>query len=96
VQGPPGFIRNNEEWIIWILASEYGGAAPVEALSRYTVLPAAQIHDNLLYLERTGFLRLERDPAKHYPEELAGARLTEAGLALSAEIAERPDPGDLF
>lgn len=96
MQGPPGFIRNNEEWIVWILASEYGGAAPVGALSRYTSLPADQIHDNLLYLERTGLLLLERDPARHYPEELAAARLTDAGLALYAEMQERPDPGDLF
>lgn len=93
---PPGFIRNNEEWIVWILASEYSGAAPVGILSHHTALPADQIHDNLMYLERIGLLDLDRDPTKHYPDEIARARLTAAGMELFAEMKQRPDPGDLF
>ncbi len=93
----PGFLRNNEEWIIWLLAGEFGGSATPEALSRKTALPEDQLHDNFLYLERVRILSLTRDTARRYPHEIALVTLTDEGKSLYEELKERPDlGGDLF
>jgi hypothetical protein len=96
MQAPPNFIRNNEEWIVWLLDREYSGSATPPALSSRTGLPVDNIHDNFLYMERVGLLSLERDPEKKYPDEIATVSLTKAGRRLCEEIKQRPDPGDLF
>jgi hypothetical protein len=96
MQAPPNFIRNNEEWIVWLLDREYFGSATPSALSSRTGLPLDNIHDNFLYMERVGLLSLERNPEKNYPDEIATVNLTEAGRRLCEEIKQRPDPGDLF
>jgi hypothetical protein len=90
----PGFLRNNEEWIIWLLAEEPGGSGTPESLSRKTSLPIDQLHDNLLYLERVRILVLTRDPARHYPNEIAMVTLTGEGKKVLEELRERPDLGD--
>jgi len=90
----PAFVRNNEEWIVWLLAGEFGTTAtPAELIAR-TTLPLDIIHDNFLYLERVGILSIERNPAKQYPEEIARVRLTGAGLELYEDLKQRPDIGD--
>jgi hypothetical protein len=94
----PGFIRNNEEWIVWLLAEEFGGSAtPAELVSR-TTLPLDIIHDNFLYLERIRILSIDRDPAKQYPEEITRVKLIGEGLKLYEDLKQRPDIGedDLF
>mgnify|MGYP001163300289 CR=1 FL=1 len=96
MQAPPNIIRNNEEWIIWLLDREFSGSATPHALSSRTGLPLDNIHDNFLYMERVGLLSLERDPEKKYPDEIVGVSMTEAGRRLCKEIKQRPDPGDLF
>jgi hypothetical protein len=96
MQAPPNFIRNNEEWIVWLLEREYSGSATPRALSSRTGLPLDNIHDNFLYMERVGLLTLEREPEKKYPYEIAKVSMTDAGLRLCEEIKKRPDPGDLF
>jgi hypothetical protein len=93
----PGFIRNNEEWIIWLLAGEFRGAAKPRELSVRTGLPLDILHDNVLYLERMGMIRLDRDPGKKYPEEIAMIRLGREGQILVEELEMRPDiDDDLF
>jgi len=90
----PAFVRNNEEWIVWLLAGEFGTTAtPAELIAR-TTLPLDIIHDNFLYLERVGILTIERNPAKQYPEEIERVRLTGAGLELYEDLKQRPDIGD--
>jgi hypothetical protein len=90
----PAFVRNNEEWIVWLLAGEFGTAAtPAELVTR-TTLPLDIIHDNFLYLERVGILSIDRDPAKQYPDEIALVRLTSEGLKLYEDLKLRPDIGD--
>ena len=96
MQAPPNFIRNNEEWIIWLLAGEFSGSATPRALSDRTGLPLDNIHDNFLYMERVGLLSVERDPVKKYPDEIAKVSLTETSRTLFEEMKQRPDPGDLF
>jgi len=96
MQAPPNFIRNNEEWIIWLLAGEFFGSATPQVLSDRTGLPLDNIHDNFLYMERVGLLSIERDPVKKYPDEIAKVSLTETSHKLFEEMKQRPDPGDLF
>ena len=96
MQAPPNFIRNNEEWIIWLLAREFFGSATPPALSDRTGLPLDNIHDNFLYMERVGLLSIERDPVQKYPDEIAKVSLTETSRKLFEEMKQRPDPGDLF
>ena len=96
MQAPPNFIRNNEEWIIWLLAREFFGSATPPALSDRTGLPLDNIHDNFLYMERVGLLSIERNPGKKYPEEIAKVSLTDTSRVLSRELKIRPDPGELF
>lgn len=93
---PPNFIRNNEEWIVWLLDEECSGSAAPRALSDRTAIPLDTLHDNLLFMERVGLLTLERDPSRKYPDEIAAVRLTGKGSLLLKELRERPDPGDLF
>ncbi|NYT07724.1 MAG: hypothetical protein GKC05_05670 [Methanomicrobiales archaeon] len=90
----PGFIRNNEEWIIWLLAGEFGGSVTPGTLSARIGLPIDFLHDNLLYLERMGLIGLDRDPGKKYPEEIALIRLAREGQSLFEELKERPEIGD--
>jgi hypothetical protein len=93
----PGFLRNNEEWIIWLLAGEPRCSATPESLSLKTSIPIDQLHDNFLYLERVRVVALTRDPDRHYPNEIALVVLTEEGRKLYDELKERPDLGeDLF
>jgi hypothetical protein len=87
-------LRNNEEWIVWLLAGEFGGSSTPEILSRSIGLPLDQLHDNLLYLERVRLLSLERDPTLHYPFELLRATITDEGRIMYEELKERPDIGD--
>jgi hypothetical protein len=96
MQAPPNFIRNNEEWIVWLLEKEYSGSATPHEVSSRTGLPLDSIHDNFLYMERVRLLTLERDPEKKYPEEIVRVSMTDAGRRLCEEIKQRPDPGDLF
>lgn len=90
----PAFVRNNEEWIVWLLAGEFGMTATPAKLTARTMLPLDIIHDNFLYLERVGLLSIERNPAKQYPEEIARVRLTGEGLRLYEDLKQRPDIGD--
>ena len=90
----PGFLRNNEEWIVWLLAGELGGSSTPETLSQKTALPMDQLHDNLLYLERVKILSLERDPVHHYPHELERVTITQVGKQMAEELNGRPDLGD--
>ena len=90
----PGFIRNNEEWIVWLLADVFGGSVTPPALSERIGLPLDFLHDNLLYLERTGMITLDRDPGKKYPEEIAVIRLAPEGQTLFEELKQRPEVGD--
>jgi predicted transcriptional regulator len=90
----PGFLRNNEEWIVWLLAGEPEGSMTPEELAEKTSLPPDQLHDNLLYLERVRILSLERDPARRYPLELSRAIITREGRTMSEELRSRPDMGD--
>jgi hypothetical protein len=90
----PGNLRNNEEWIVWLLAAEPQGSATPEELAERMSLPLDQLHDNLLYLERFKIVSLERDPARHYPGELVRADLADEGWTLSEELRSRPDLGD--
>ena len=90
----PGFLRNNEEWIVWLLAGEAQGSTTPEELSEKTSLPLDQLHDNLLYLERVRILSLERDPARRYPREISRVVLTDEGRIMSEELRSRPDLGD--
>jgi hypothetical protein len=96
MQGPPNFIRNNEEWIVWLLDQEFSGSATPRALSDRTALPLDNIHDNFLYMERVGLLFIKRDPGKKYPDEIAMVSLTDSSRKLCEEMKQRPDPGDLF
>jgi len=96
MQEPPPFIRNNEEWIVWLLDEEFLGSATTDAVSSRTGLPLDTLHDNFLYMERIGLLSLERDPGKKYPEEIAKVKLTDASRTLCKELKIRPDPGNLF
>jgi hypothetical protein len=96
MQVPPNFIRNNEEWIIWLLEREFSGSATPRALSSMTGLPLDNIHDNFLYMERVGLLSIERDPGKKYPDEIARVSMTDTSRRLCEELKQRPDPGDLF
>ncbi|MDD1705665.1 MAG: hypothetical protein LUQ12_01340 [Methanoregulaceae archaeon] len=96
MEKPPNFIRNNEEWIVWLLAGEFSGSATPRVLSERTALPLDTIHDNFLYMERVGLLSIERDPGKKYPEEIAKVSLTGISRNLYEEMKQRPDPGDLF
>jgi hypothetical protein len=96
MQTPPNFIRNNEEWILWLLDGEFFGSATPLALSSRTGLPLDTIHDNFLYMERVGLLSIERTPGKKYPEEIAKVSLTDTSRKLCEELKIRPDPGDLF
>jgi len=96
MQAPPNFIRNNEEWIIWLLEVEFSGSATPWDLSSRTGIPIDAIHDNFLYMERVGLLSIDRDPAKRYPEEIARVNLTENSRKICDELKIRPDPGDLF
>lgn len=96
MRAPPNFIRNNEEWIVWLLEREFSGSAIPRALSSRTGLPLDNLHDNFLYMERVGLLSLERDPEKKYPDEIVKVSMTEAGRRLCEEIKQRPDPGELF
>lgn len=64
MKAPPHFIRNNEEWIIWLLEAEFSGSATPHALSSRTGISLDTIHDNFLYMERVGLLSIERDPDK--------------------------------
>lgn len=90
----PGFIRNNEEWIVWLLAEEFGGSVTPPALSARIGLPLDFLHDNLLYLERTGMIGLDRDAGKKYPDEIAAIRLAPEGQTLFEELKQRPGIGD--
>jgi hypothetical protein len=90
----PGFIRNNEEWIVWLLAGEFGRPVTPQALSERIGLPLDFLHDNLLYLERTGLITLDRDAGKKYPEEIAAIRLAPEGQTLFEELKQRPEVGD--
>jgi hypothetical protein len=92
----PRFLRNNEEWIVWLLAGELGESATPETLSLKTALPLDQLHDNLLYLERVKILSLDRDPGRHYPQELTRVTITKEGRMMFEELNERPDIGDDF
>jgi hypothetical protein len=96
MQTPPNFIRNNEEWIVWLLEGEFSGSATPLALSSRTGLPLDNIHDNFLYMERVGLLSIERNLGKKYPEEIAKVSLTDTSRKLFEELKMRPDPGDLF
>jgi len=96
MKAPPHFIRNNEEWIIWLLEAEFSGSATPYALSSRTGISIDTIHDNFLYMERVGLLSIERDPDKKYPDEIARVNLTENSLRVYDELKIRPDPGDLF
>jgi len=96
MQAPPNFLRNNEEWIVWLLAVEFSGSATPRDLSARTALPVDNIHDNFLYMERVGLLSIERDPKKKYPDEIAKVSLTDTSRNLYEEMKQRPDPGDLF
>ena len=96
MQTPPNFIRNNEEWILWLLDKEFLGSATPRALSSRTGLPLDFIHDNFLYMERVGLLKIERNSGKKYPEEIAKVSLTATSRTLCEELKNRPDPGDLF
>lgn len=92
----PNFVRNNEEWIVWLLAEEFSGSATPRAISSRTGLPLDNIHDNFMYMERVQLLSIERDPGQKYPDEIAKVSLTEKSRALFEEMKQRPDPGDLF
>jgi hypothetical protein len=92
--GRPRFLRNNEEWIVWLLAGEFGGSATPETLSLKTDLPLDQLHDNLLYLERVRIISLDRDPGRHFPRELSRVTITKEGELMSEELNGRPDLGD--
>ena len=96
MHAPPNFIRNNEEWIVWLLGSEFSGSATPRALSSRTGLPLDNIHDNFLYMERVGLLSIDRDPGKKYPDEIAKVSMTDSSRRLCEELKQRPDPGDLF
>jgi len=96
MQALPNFLRNNEEWIVWLLDGEFSGSATPLALSSRTGLPLDTIHDNFLYMERVGLLSIDRNPGKKYPEEIAKVGLTATGRILYEELKQRPDPGDLF
>jgi len=90
----PGFLRNNEEWIVWLLSGEEGGFMPPGELAEKMSLPLDQLHDNLLYLERVRILSLDRDPSRRYPHELSRVTLTDEGRIMSEELRGRPDLGD--
>jgi hypothetical protein len=90
----PGFLRNNEEWIVWLLSGEEQGSMTPESLAEKMSLPLDQLHDNLLYLERVRVLSLDRDPSRRYPHELSRVTLADEGRILSEELRSRPDLGD--
>ncbi len=90
----PGFIRNNEEWIVWLLAGEFGGLVTPRELSERIKIPVDFLHDNLLYLERVGLIGLDRDPGKKYPDEITAIRLAREGQNLYEELKQRPEIGD--
>lgn len=96
MQEPPHFIRNNEEWIVWLLDGEFFGSATPDEVSSRTGLPLDTLHDNFLYMERIGLLSIERDPGKQYPDEIAKVSLSDASHTLCKELKIRPDPGNLF
>jgi hypothetical protein len=90
----PRFLRNNEEWIIWLLAGEQGGVSTPGVLAEKTALPLDQLHDNLLYLERVKIISLDRDEERHYPYELSRVMITKEGKMMYEELSNRPDLGD--
>jgi hypothetical protein len=90
----PRFLRNNEEWIIWLLAGEQGGVSTPEVLAEKTALPLDQLHDNLLYLERVKIISLDRDKVRHYPYEISQVKITKEGKLMYEELNNRPDLGD--
>lgn len=93
----PGFLRNNEEWIVWLLSGEEKGFITPGELAEIMSLPLDQLHDNLLYLERVRILSLNRDTSRRYPDEISRVTLTDEGRILSEELRDRPDLGnDLF
>lgn len=94
MEGKPGFIRNNEEWIVWLLAGEFRGSVSPRELSARIGLPIDFLHDNLLYLERMGLIALDRDPGKKYPDEITAIRLACDGEILVEELKQRPEIGD--
>jgi hypothetical protein len=90
----PGFIRNNEEWIIWLLAGEFRNSATPGEITARIDIPLDILHDNLLYLERMGYIGLDRDPGKRYPEEIAAIRIAPDGQILAEELRQRLEIGD--
>lgn len=57
----PDFVRNNEEWIIWLLGSEFHAKADFQALVQRTRLLEEQIDEAVRNLERVKAVRVERD-----------------------------------
>ena len=56
----PDFIRTNEEWIIWLLGSEFHTKATFQALIQRTRLLEDHIVEAVRNLERVRAVRVER------------------------------------
>lgn len=57
----PDFVRNNEEWIIWLLGREFHEKASFKALIQRTRLHEDQIEEAVRNLERIKAIRVERE-----------------------------------
>lgn len=57
----PDFINNNEEWIIWLLGSEFHSKAGFQALIQRTRLLENQIEEAVRNLERVKAVRVDRE-----------------------------------
>ncbi|HOP67769.1 MAG TPA: hypothetical protein PLM96_08910 [Methanoregulaceae archaeon] len=57
----PDFVRDNEEWIIWLLGSEFHEKASFQALVQRTRLLDEQVEEAVRNLERVKEVRVERE-----------------------------------
>jgi len=57
----PDFVRNNEEWIIWLLGSEFHAKARFQALIQRTRLLDDQVEEAVRNLERVKAVRVDRE-----------------------------------
>ncbi len=65
----PDFLRNHEEWLIWLLGEEFHGAATPQMIAEWTRLPPEGIIDAVRNLERMKAVAVQRsaDQGSGYP-----------------------------
>ncbi|HVP95421.1 MAG TPA: hypothetical protein VMS89_09670 [Methanoregulaceae archaeon] len=91
----PDFIHTDEDWVIWLLGSEFHGHASPQQILERTHLDGGQVEEVVRNLERIKAVRVVRIPGRFPPENIATVGLQKTGFSVFEGLKQANDIHDL-